>query len=303
MAIPDYQTIMLPLLKLVKQHGDISLSKATAIIADQFNLTEQERRQVLSSGKQAVINSRVSWANTYLKKAGLLFSPQRGILSLTERGESVLSQEPESINVEYLRQFPDFVAFKNAIHSKPQPTHVDNKNLETPEEVLEEAYLQIKEQALSDVLDKIKSCSPLFFENLVVDTIVKMGYGGSYKDAGQAIGRSGDEGIDGIINEDRLGLDVIYLQAKRWTGDVSRPEIQKFAGALQGKRAKKGIFITTSDFTSEAREYAKNIDAKIILISGQQLVELMWEYSIGLSSAGIYEIKKLDLDYFNEPNL
>lgn len=134
----------------------------------------------------------------------------------------------------------------------------------------------------------------------MVDTIVKMGYGGSYKDAGQAIGRSGDEGVDGIINEDRLGLDVIYLQAKRWTGNVSRPEIQKFAGALQGKRAKKGIFITTSDFTSEAREYAKNIDAKIILISGQQLVELMWEHNVGLDNARTYELKKIDLDYFNE---
>lgn len=302
MAIPDYQTIMLPLLKLVKQHGDISFSKATAIIADQFNLTDQEKRQLLSSGKQAVINSRVSWANTYLKKAGLLFSPQRGILSLTEQGKDVLSQNPESINVDYLQQFPDFAAFKNATHQKSKP-QIENRNLETPEEILEEAYFQIKEQALSDVLEKIKSCSPLFFENLVVDTIVKMGYGGSHKDAGQAIGRSGDEGIDGIINEDRLGLDVIYLQAKRWTGNISRPEIQKFAGALQGKRAKKGIFITTSDYTSEAREYAKNIDAKIILISGQQLVELMWEYSIGLSSAGTYELKKLDLDYFNEPSL
>jgi restriction system protein len=302
MAIPDYQTIMLPLLKLVKKHGDITLSKAITIIADQFNLTELERRQVLSSGKQAVISSRVSWANTYLKKAGLLFSPQRGILSLTEQGKIVLSQDLEAINVEYLEQFPDFAAFKNAARQKSKP-HIENKNLETPEEILEEAYFQIKEQALSDVLDKIKSCSPLFFENLVVDTIVKMGYGGSHKDAGQAIGRSGDEGIDGIINEDRLGLDVIYIQAKRWTGNVSRPEIQKFAGALQGKRAKKGIFITTSDFTSEAREYAKNIDAKIILISGQQLVELMWEYGIGLSSAGTYELKKLDLDYFSEPNL
>lgn len=302
MAIPDYQTIMLPLLKLVKQNGDISFSKATAIIADQFNLTDQEKRQLLSSGKQAVINSRVSWANTYLKKAGLLFSPQRGILSLTEQGKNVLSQNPESINVDYLQQFPDFAAFKNTAHQKSKP-QIEDRALETPEEILEEAYFQIKEQALFDVLEKIKSCSPLFFENLVVDTIVKMGYGGSHKDAGQAIGRSGDEGIDGIINEDRLGLDVIYLQAKRWAGNVSRPEIQKFAGALQGKRAKKGIFITTSDFTSEAREYAKNIDAKIILVSGQQLVELMWEYSIGLSSAGTYELKKLDLDYFNEPNL
>ena len=286
MPIPDYQTLMLPLLKLVKRDGDISLSNATNALADQFNLTDIERKQLLPSGKLTVIKSRVSWANTYLKKAGLLISPQRGIISITERGEGILLEALASINVEFLRQFPEFLEFENTTNQNIQSVPTDRKDLETPEEVLEKAYFQIKEQTLSDVLEKIKSCTPLFFENLVVDAIVKMGYGGSHKDAGQAIGRSGDEGIDGIINEDRLGLDVIYLQAKRWNGNISRPEIQKFAGALQGKRAKKGIFITTSNFTSEAREYAKNIDAKIILISGQELAEIMWEYGVGLNPSG-----------------
>ncbi len=303
MPIPDYQTLMLPLLKLVKRDGDISLSNATNALADQFNLTDIERKQLLPSGKLTVIKSRVSWANTYLKKAGLLISPQRGIISITERGEGILLEALASINVEFLRQFPEFLEFENTTNQNIQSVPTDRKDLETPEEVLEKAYFQIKEQTLSDVLEKIKSCTPLFFENLVVDAIVKMGYGGSHKDAGQAIGRSGDEGIDGIINEDRLGLDVIYLQAKRWNGNISRPEIQKFAGALQGKRAKKGIFITTSNFTSEAREYAKNIDAKIILISGQELAEIMWEYGVGLNPSGTYELKNLDLDYFNESNL
>ena len=159
---------------------------------------------------------------------------------------------------------------------------------------------ELKFALLDDMIEKIKSCSPQFFERLVVDVLVRIGYGGSRKEAGKAIGQSGDEGIDGIINEDRLGLDVIYIQAKRWEGNVSRPEIQKFAGAQQGKRARKGIFITTSDFTAEAKEFVKNIDAKIILISGHQLADLMWVHNVGASSAAAYEVKRLDLDFFTE---
>jgi len=300
MAIPDYQSVMLPLLQIVKQHGQISLANAAILIADLFGLSEDERREMLQSGKQTFIYNRVGWANTYLKKAGLLTSPQRGIITITDKGEHVLSQKPNSLNVQYLRQFPEFLDFHDTSSKETEPEIFLATSEGTPEEVLETAYSQIKKQILAEIIEKVKSCSPLFFENLVVDTIVKMGYGGSHKDAGQAIGRSGDEGIDGIINEDRLGLDVIYLQAKRWTGNVSRPEIQKFAGALQGKRAKKGIFITTSDFTSEAREYAKNLDAKIVLVSGKELAELMWEHNVGLDHASTYELKKINIDYFSE---
>jgi len=199
-------------------------------------------------------------------------------------------------------QLPEFEKFKIGNKDNNTSSDISNEDIsETPEEILEKAHASLKEQTLSDLLDSIKSCTPSFFETLVVDTIVKMGYGGSRKEAGKAIGKSGDEGIDGIINEDRLGLDVIYLQAKRYTeNSIGRPEIQKFAGALLGKRAKKGVFITTSNFTSEAKEYVKTIEAKIILISGRQLVELMWEYNIGLNPAAAYEIKKIDVDYFDE---
>lgn len=298
MAIPDYQSVMLPLLKLVANRGPINMGDAIQLVADEFGLTDAERRELLPSGKQAIIQNRVGWARTYLKKAGLLEYPQRGSAEITDRGRKVLAEDPKMIDVQYLRQFPEFVDFQSTAHQAAEVSPVVDISHGTPEEILEGAYSQLKSQVLAEIIEKIKQCTPQFFENLVVDTIVKMGYGGSLKDAGRAIGQSGDEGIDGIINEDRLGLDVIYLQAKQWEGNVSRPEIQKFAGALQGKRAKKGIFITTSDFSSEAREYAKNLEAKIILISGSQLAELMWEHSIGLSSAATYEVKKLDNDYF-----
>lgn len=302
MPIPDYQTVMLPLLKLVASQGPIKLKDARRLISDQFNLTEQERAALLPSGKQPIIYNRVGWASTYLRKAGLIALPQRGVMEVTDRGRKVLSESPATINVKYLERFPEFVEFRSIAEDDeaPKASPTVDAGAGTPEEVLEEAHVQLKNQTLAEIIDKVKSCTPQFFENLVVDTVVKMGYGGSRKDAGQAIGRSGDEGIDGIINEDRLGLDVIYLQAKRWDGNVSRPEIQKFAGALQGKRAKKGIFITTSDFTAEAKEFVRNIDARIILISGRQLAELMWEHGIGLSTAAVYEVKKLDLDYFSE---
>ncbi len=301
MPIPDYQAVMLPLLKLVAKNGPLSMSMAVPLVADDFGLTEAERRELLpSSSKETIIKNRVGWARTYLKKAGLLTVPQRGIFEITQRGKKVLADSPSLINKQYLRQFPEFLDFLNTSNKQIESNGVIDSSRETPEEIFEAVYSQLKSQFLTEIIEKIKSCSPQFFENLVVDTIVKMGYGGSRKDAGCAIGQSGDEGIDGIINEDRLGLDVIYLQAKRWESNVSRPEIQKFAGALQGKRAKKGIFITTSDFSSEAREYVRNIEVKIILISGQQLAELMWEHSIGLNVSETYQIKKLDLDYFSD---
>ncbi|MBM4253604.1 MAG: restriction endonuclease [Deltaproteobacteria bacterium] len=303
MSIPDYQTVMLPLLRLVGKHGRIKLKDARSAIADEFHLSNAEKSALLPSGKQTVIYNRVGWAGTYLRKAGLLKLPQRGVLEITERGRQVLSDHPVAINVKYLQQFPEFIEFRSVNevkHAEDSVSEVVNVSQGTPEEILEEAHAQLKSQVLSDLVERLKLCSPQFFEEVVIDTVVKMGYGGSRKDAGKAIGRSGDEGVDGIINEDRLGLDVIYLQAKRWEGNVSRPEIQKFAGALQGKRAKKGIFITTSDFTGEAREFVRNIEAKIILISGIQFADLMYEHNIGLNTAAIYELKKLDLDYCNE---
>lgn len=303
MPIPDYQTVMLPLLRLVGQQNSISVRDAIEKISVEFKLNNEERSALLPSGKQEVIVNRVSWARTYMKKAGLLSSPTRGMIEITERGKKVLAEKPTLINVAYLNKFPEFEAFRAIENDKEVDTSrttITTDSTGTPEELLEQSYHELKTALLDDIIQRVKSCTPQFFEKLVVDTVVKMGYGGSRKEAGKAIGQSGDEGIDGIINEDRLGLDVIYLQAKRWEGNVSRPEIQKFAGALQGKRARKGIFITTSDFTSEAKEFVKHIDAKIILISGHQIAELMWEYNIGVSSAAAYEVKRLDLDFFTE---
>ncbi|MEI7441601.1 MAG: restriction endonuclease [bacterium] len=304
MAIPDYQTVSLPLLKLVGAKGTISIKDAIDAISSQFKLTPEERGTLLPSGKQEIIVNRVGWARTYMKKAGLLTSPQRGVIEITDRGKQVLSENPAIINVSFLTRFPEFEEFralKNSIENGTTKSEVKTEESSaTPEELLENSYQDLKANLLDEMIEKIKTCSPQFFERLVVDTIVRMGYGGSRKEAGKAIGQSGDEGIDGIINEDRLGLDVIYLQAKRWEANIGRPEIQKFAGALQGKRAKKGIFITTSDFTSEAKDFVKNIDAKIVLISGFQLADLMWEHGIGVSLSAAYEVKKIDLDFFNE---
>jgi len=300
MSIPDYQTLLLPLLKLIAQKGTLNRRDAVQLISDDLKLNESERHELLPSGRVTVIRSRVGWARTYLRKAGLIDYPRRGVAEITERGKQVLSESPEKIDVQYLQQFPEFLDFRDTNLPEKESIPIISFEQGTPEEVLEGAYSQLKNEVLGELLNKTKSSTPEFFEELVVNVMVQMGYGGSLQDAGRAIGRSGDEGIDGIIKEDRLGLDVIYLQAKKWEGNVGRPEIQKFAGALQGKRAKKGILITTSDFTPEAKEYVKNIDATIILLSGRQLVELMWEHDIGLSNVSTYMVKKLDVDYFSE---
>ena len=306
MPIPDYQTVMLPLLKIIAEKGPIRANEAVTLVSEHFKLSNLEREALLPSGKQEIIVNRVGWAKTYMVKAGLLKTPQRGVIMVTERGQMVLSENPPSINVQYLNQFPEFQAFRKANHNKDEepsvakPTSLNTD--QTPEELFEGSYQELKEDWMDELLSKVKSCSPAFFERLVVDVIVAMGYGGSRAEAGKAIGKSGDEGIDGIINEDRLGLDVIYLQAKRWEGNVSRPEVQKFAGALQGKRAKKGIFITTSDYTAESREFVKNIDAKIVLVSGRQFVELMLEHRVGVTVTAIYELKKIDSDFFEGAN-
>lgn len=302
MAIPDYQTLMLPLLKFVSENGKTTLKESVDHLSSLFKLTPEERTTLLASGNQEIIVNRTGWARTYLKKAGLLDSPQRGIFEITQRGRSLLQEKPQHIDVKLLKRYPEFLEFQRPSSGEDaRSLNVENQNPEeTPEELLLGSFQELKRALLDDIIEKIKSCSPAFFERLVVDVLVRMGYGGSRAEAGKAIGQSGDEGIDGIISEDKLGLDVIYIQAKRWEGNISRPEIQKFAGALQGKRARKGVFITTSDFTFEAKEFVKNIDAKIVLISGLQLADLMWEFGVGVNSAAVYEVKKLDLDFFTE---
>ncbi|MCG3147644.1 MAG: Mrr restriction system protein [Verrucomicrobiae bacterium] len=298
--IPDYQTIMLPLLKICGDGKEHALREATEKLAADFGLSATEREQKLPSGQQTVFGNRVGWARTYMKKAGLLETTRRAFFKITARGREVLDAKPSRIDGKYLNQFAEFKAFKALRHEKVEAENDAQPELKTPEEALENAYEDLRSNLASEILQRLKSSLPGRFEKTVVELIVRMGYGGSLRDAGQAIGKSGDEGIDGIIKEDRLGLDVIYVQAKRWGNTVSRPEIQKFAGALQGQRAKKGIFITTSDFTKEATEYAARIDNKIILIDGEQLAELMIDYNIGVTPDKTYELKRVDSDYFED---
>lgn len=304
MAIPDFQTVMLPLLQFAADRQEKSLGETIAAISDKFALTEEERIHQIPSGRQATIQNRVSWAATYLKKAELLESSKRGYFKITQLGVDVLKNSPPRIDLNFLSQYDGVRQFRTRSQNGERQTENDLtlaiETLRTPEEVIDEAFQSIKEGLALELLQRIKSCSPSFFEQLVIDVLVTMGYGGTRKDAGRAVGRSGDGGIDGIINEDRLGLDVIYVQAKRWESVVGRPEIQKFAGALQGQRAKKGIFITTSSFTREAREYASLIDTKIILLDGERLADLMISYNVGVNTQVIYELKKIDLDYFAE---
>jgi restriction system protein len=238
MAIPDYQTIMLPLLRFLEDKREHNIGEVVDSLAEKFNLSAEERQQLLGSGQQTVIRNRAGWARTYLKKAGLIASTRRGFFCITERGQKVLASKPERIDIKYLEQFPEFVAFRELRHERPDEpaATISTSSDATPEEALDSAYQRLRLDLEAELLDQVKAASPSFFERLVVELLVRMGYGGTLRDAGQAVGKSGDGGIDGIIKEDRLGLDLIYIQAKRWEGTVGRPEIQKFAGALQGHR-------------------------------------------------------------------
>ncbi len=300
MAIPDFQTIMLPLMRHC-QDGQEHSSDTVDALAKYFKLTDEELNALLPSGVQEVFRNRIAWAKSHLKMAGLLSNPRRGIYQITARGQEVLSKSPPAINLRFLLQFPEYVAFRS-IH-RERSDEIDEQEANhaaTPEESLETSYAKIRDDLAVDILQRLKTCSPTFFERLVVEVIVKMGYGGSRLDAGKAIGKSGDGGIDGMIKEDKLGLDAIYIQAKRWDNTVGRPEIQKFVGALSGQRAKKGIFITTSTFSSDAQDYVSMIVTKIVLIDGETLAQLMIDHNVGVSTIATYELKKIDTDYFTE---
>ena len=302
MPIPDFQSIMRPLLEFLSDGSEKDRAETIDHLATHFHLTEPELAQLLPSGKQAVFANRVAWAKSHLKGAGLLESPKRGTHRLTKQGLEFLGKHSGPVNMAVLNQFPAYVTFRTPKSSPngptPPPPPGGSDSL-TPEEHIEYGYVQHLNKLSSELLDKVMAAPPAFFEQLVVELLLAMGYGGSRSDAGRAVGKSGDGGIDGIIKEDRLGLDTIYIQAKRWEGTVSRPEIQKFAGALQGVRARKGIFITTSSFSNEATNYAANIDNKIVLIDGESLADLMIEHNIGVARVQSYELKRLDTDYFS----
>ena len=301
MAIPDFQSVMLPLMRYCADGKEHAISETTDALADQFKLTDEERKALLPSGVQEIFRNRVAWAKSHLKMAGLLANPKRGIYKITERGLEIVRKNPPLINLKFLFQFPEYVAFRKSHRERPESTdEAENGQAGTPEESLESAHEKLRDSLAAEILQKLKSCSPSFFERLVVEVIVKMGYGGTRQDAGKAIGKSGDGGIDGIIKEDKLGLDTIYIQAKRWENTVGRPEIQKFVGALTGQRAKKGLFISTSNFTSDAMDYVSRVDTKIVLIDGETLAQLMIDHNVGVSTIATYDLKKIDSDYFTE---
>ncbi len=303
--IPKYEEIMLPFLKYLSDGKEHGLSETHDTLAKHFKLTDEEIRELLPSGKQTIFRNRVGWARTYMKKAGLLSSPKRAHFKITDKGIELLKENPTEINSKFLTRYDDFVEFQSIKKDKKdnghllQTQHVNNAD-QTPEESLEYAYQKLHSELSKELLDIVKSCSPDFFERLIIDLLITMGYGGSRKEAGQAMGKSGDGGIDGIINEDKLGLDIIYLQAKRWDNAVPVKEIRDFTGALASKKAKKGIFITTSSFPKSVYEFVGQVEYKIILIDGERLANLMIEHSVGLSIINTYHVKTVDTDYFEE---
>lgn len=298
MAIPNYEDMMLPLLTFASDKKEHSIYEAIEYIKNYYKISEEESAVLLKSGKQSVVSNRVGWARTYLKKAGMLDSQQRARFNITDLGLRVLLEKPTKITDKYLMQFESFQEFqKRDLTRKPEHSATETA-VKTPLEMLEDSYTTLRSNLADELLSNIAKCSPKFFENLVVDLLVGMGYGGSIIDAGQTIGKSGDGGIDGIIKEDKLGLDVIYIQAKRWEDPVGAKEIRNFVGALAGQKANKGVFITTSCFTKEAVNFVQQIQQKVILIDGQQLAQLMIDYDIGVSLEKAYPVKRVDHDFF-----
>ncbi len=303
MSIPKYDDLFLPFLQFLRDGKEHPIKEVIEHLCNRFNLTDEERSRLLPSGKQHVVNNRVGWARTFLNKAAMLRYVRRGVTQITARGAEFLSTNPTTLTIKDFKKYPDYdVAWANGGRSKNNGVGDDEDSQQalTPEERIDDAYDELTKALSASILEQVMQMSAAFFERLVVDLLLKMGYGGTLRDAGKAIGKSGDGGIDGIIKEDKLGLDVIYIQAKRWQNTVSRPEIQKFMGALAGNRAKKGVFITTSDFTGEAQAYAHGIDAKIVLIDGDQLASLMIEHDVGVTPQTSYVLKRLDADYFTE---
>lgn len=303
MAVPDFQSLMLPLLRLAGDGMDHTFKDAVEAIAIEFSLTPEERNELLpSSSRTTLFYNRLAWAKTHMTMAGLLQAPRRGVFCITQRGRELLVSQLARIDMKTLQQFPEYErARRGDVQASVEPAMPAVAfNELTPEESIERAHLSLRKDLARELLESIMQCSPAFFELLIIKLMIKMGYGGSREEAGKAVGRSGDGGIDGIINEDRLGLDAIYLQAKRWEGVIGRPEIMKFVGALAGQRATKGVFITTSWVTQDAKDYALSSQYKVVLIDGERLADLMIEHDLGVSVAATYQLKRIDSDFFSE---
>jgi restriction system protein len=303
MAVPDFQSLMMPLLRLAGDGVEHAFKDAVEAVAVEFRLTPEERHELLpSSSRTTLFYNRLAWAKTHMTMAGLLQAPRRGVFCITQRGRDLLARQPTRIDLRTLQQYPEYERARrgDAQPSAETTTQVIPPSELTPEEAIERAHLSLRNDLARELLESIMQCSPAFFELLIIKLMIKMGYGGSREEAGKAVGRSGDGGIDGVINEDRLGLDAIYLQAKRWSNVVGRPEIQQFVGALAGQRANKGVFIATSRFTQDAKDYAANSQYKVVLIDGERLADLMIEHDLGVSVAAMYQLKRIDSDFFTE---
>jgi len=308
MAIPDYQTLMLPVLQLASE-GEQRVADVVDLLADRLGLTEEERQKLLPSGRQRVLHNRIHWAKFYLTKAGFLSSPGRGRFTATQAGKELLAEKPARIDVSVLMRQPEFREFYrdegNAASSTAETTSATGSNdpaTTTPEEQIEAAYQILEGTLRADLLDRIAKNSPAFFEQLIVDLLVAMGYGGSHKNAAAQLGRSGDGGVDGVINEDRLGLDRVYVQAKRYAAGnaVGRPDVQAFVGSLVGLGASKGVFVTTSTFSAQARDFVKHLSQRVVLLDGASLADLMIEHGIGVRTSRTIEFRRLDEDFFDE---
>jgi restriction system protein len=305
MPVPPFQELFLPTLEFLSDGKDRDKAEVAGHLVAVFPITEDEANEILPSGKQTKFMNRIAWTRTYFAKAGLVEPTTRGRFRITQRGRDLLATGLEKMDVRTLKQYPEFAAFHQASANNGDTTGSDTvipvtPGDETPEERLETSYLSLKKELAEILLQQVLQSSPAFFEQLVVDVLVAMGYGGSRADAGKAIGQSGDEGIDGVIKEDRLGLDQIYLQAKRWQNPVGRPQVQHFVGSLVGKSAHKGVMLTTSRFTEEARQFVKHLPQRVVLIDGEELANLMIEFNVGVNPTTSYTVKKLDMDYFEE---
>ncbi len=300
MALPGFQDLMLPLLKLCLDGKEHNGKELTEKLADQFQLSNEDRELRINNTRQTKFTNTVSWAQSHLKAAKLLKSTGVRSFCITDSGFAIIKQAPDKIDINFLRTLPDYLDALKGLKDNQKVELRQDSISTTPQELMVNGYQQIKENLTDELIQQVKNSSPSFFESIVIDLLLKMGYGGTFEDAGEALGRSGDEGIDGIVKGDRLGFDAIYIQAKRWDNPVGRPEIQKFVGALHGKHAKKGLFITTSRFTADSIDYVKNLDVKVILIDGKMLADLMVDYGLGLTVEKTYNIFRIDTDYFQE---
>jgi restriction system protein len=304
MAIPTYQELMLPMLRLVA-NGHATIADCEPHLRREFGISDDEAAALLPSGKQTYLSNRAHWARNYLSQAGLVEAVKRGHYRISGLGQEFLATRPSSVNAETLRQFPKFREFMarsspKLVDQSEAPSQPSIPKQETPDDLIANAYAQIEGALVAELLDAVRTLSPRQFEQLIVDLLLAMGYGGGDRAMGERIGKSGDGGIDGIINEDALGLDAVYVQAKRYSPDskVGRPALQAFVGSLTGEGARKGVFVTTSDFSKEARDYLNKVQHRIVLINGERLARLMIQHEVGVRARKTYVLRSVDEDYF-----